>query len=277
VEISRNFRITCYAMNYRLYVEITQVLENAFREIERLVPPPAFVSRGSYNVFRYENQSVEAAVVQKCARLISGLNASLVLLRTGYVQELGALFRMLDEFNEDILFLCQAIRNGELTELHRKFLEAFYQEEFDKPDNAFLSTQSRPMIPRRKILAAIARIPEQELNPSDCQELHRSLSQAYSGFVHAASPQVMDMYGGDPPRFHVSGMQGTPRIPEFEEDAWNYHYRALLSIMMVALSFKQHELLKELYAFRGYVEQKSRRTEWEHPEALVDKEKSKKA
>jgi hypothetical protein len=87
---------------------------------------------------------VEAAIVQKCARLISGLNASLVLLRAGYVQELGAVFRMLDEFNEDILFLCQAIRDGQLTKLHDDYLDFFYQEEFDNPDNAFLSTQNRP-------------------------------------------------------------------------------------------------------------------------------------
>lgn len=258
-----------------LYSEIARVLENSFREIEVLVPRPVFISRGSYQAFRYEDQSIEAAIVQKCARIVSGLNASLVLLRSGYVQELGAIFRMLDEFNEDVLFLCQAIQTGEITELHNKYLEAFYQEEFDNPDSAFLSTQNRPTIPRRKIHAAIARIPEQELNPSDSQELHRTLSQAYSGFVHAASTHVMDMYGGNPPRFHVTGMQDTPRIFEFVENAWDYFYRGLLSIMMVALSFKQTKLLQKLYEFRTYVETYSYRTKWEHPETLVKNEKSK--
>ncbi|MGZ8554460.1 MAG: hypothetical protein ACXWV8_13695, partial [Chitinophagaceae bacterium] len=180
-------------------------------------------------------------------------------------------------FNEDILFLCQAIRTGEITELHKQYLDAFYQEEFDNPDSAFLSTQCRPTIPRKKIHAAISRIPEQELNPSDNQELHRTVSQAYSGFIHAASTHVMDMYGGNPPRFHVSGMLDTPRIPEFTENTWDYLYRGLLTIMMVTLSFKQNSLLQELYEFRAYVEAQSQRTEWEHPEALVKNEKSRKA
>jgi hypothetical protein len=57
----------------KLYLEISHVLEKAFQEIESLVPPPAFVSQGTYQVFRYESQSIEAAVVQKCARLVSGL------------------------------------------------------------------------------------------------------------------------------------------------------------------------------------------------------------
>lgn len=260
-----------------LFIEIANVIERAFRQIEDTVPPPAFVTRGSYQVFRYENETAEVAVVQKCARLVSGLNASLLLLRTGYVQELGALFRMLDEFSEDILFLCQAIRAGETTELHKKYLKLFYQEELDNPDNAFLSTQNRPTIPRKKIHAAISRIPEQELNPSDNQELHRTLSQAYSGYVHAASTHVMEMYGGNPPRFHVLGMIGTPRIAEFTKNTWDYFYRGLIAIMMVALTFKQESLLHQLYKFRSYVEEQSLRTEWEHPEALVKKMKTKKA
>lgn len=259
-----------------LYEKIADVIENAFRQVEVLIPPPIFVLHGSYYVFRYKDKTVEAAIIQKCARLISGLRASLILLRSGYVQELGAMFRMLDEFNEDILFLCQAIRTGEITELHKQYLDEFYQEEFDNPDSAFLSTQCRPTIRRKKIHAANARIPEQELNPSDDQELHRTLSQTYSGFIHAASTHVMDMYGGYPPRFNVSGMLGTPRIPEFTENTWDYFYRGLITIMMVALSFKQDNLLQQLYEFRNYVETQSQRTDWDHPEALIKKEKSKK-
>ncbi len=256
-----------------LYVQIAKVLGKAFRKIEVLVPPPCFVSHGSYQVFRYQNQSVEAALIQKCARLLSGLNASLVLLENGYVQELGALFRMLDEFDEDILFLCQAIRTGEITDLHKKYLDVFYQEEFDQPDNAFLSTQKRSTISRKQIHAAISRISELELNPSDNQELHRTLNQAYSGFVHGASTHIMEMYGGFPPRYHVSGMKGTPRSQEFLKNTWDYFYRGLLSIMFVAHTFKENALLQELYAFRAYVEEKSNRTEWEHPGMLVKNQK----
>jgi hypothetical protein len=95
-------------------------------------------------------------------------------------------------------------------------------------------------------------------------------------FVHAASTHVMDMYGGIPPKFHISGMLGTPRIQEFVENAWDYFYRGLISIMMVALSFKQDALLQRLYAFRAYVEAQSNYTEWEHPEVLIRNQKSKK-
>ena len=31
------------------------------------------------------------------------------------------------------------------------------------------------------------------------------LTKAYSGFIHAASPHIMDMCGGVPPRFDING------------------------------------------------------------------------
>ena len=48
---------------------------------------------------------------------------------------------MLDELNEDIVFLCHAIKEDKCTDLHQRYLEAFYE-----PDNPLLSRQERPMI-----------------------------------------------------------------------------------------------------------------------------------
>lgn len=259
-----------------LYLETLAVLHPAFQVLENKIEKPVLVKRGSYYVFRYKNQTIQAAVIQKLARLISGLHASLLLLQGGFVQELGAIFRTLDEFNEDILFLCQAIRTGELTELHQKYLDTFYQEEFEQPDNPFLSEQKRPTIPRKKIHAAIANIAESETNPSDTKEIHRTLSQAYSGYVHGASGHIMEMCGGNPPTYHLAGMIGTPRITGCTKNYWDYLYRGILSIMFVARSFSEQKLLKELFEFRDYFEKKSGKTKWEHPEKMIKKVKDKK-
>ncbi len=260
-----------------LYLETLPILQHAFQVLENKIEKPVFVKRGSYYVFRYENQTIQAAIIQKLARLISGLHASLLLLHGGFVQELGAIFRTLDEFNEDILFLCQAIRTGELTKLHQKYLDTFYQEEFEQPDNPFLSEQKRATIPRKKIHAAIANIAESETNPSDTKEIHRTLSQAYSGYVHGASGHIMEMYGGDPPRYYLAGMINTPRIASFTENCLDYFYRGLISIMFVVGSFGEQKLLQDLYAFREYFEKRSGRTEWEHSEKMIKKMKNKKA
>lgn len=162
-----------------------------------------------------------------------------------------------------------------MTELHSQYLEYFYQEEFDNPEDPLFSTQSRPTIPRRKIQAVIARMEGQQVNPSDSQELHRTISQTYSGFIHAASAHVMELYGGDPPKYHLSGMLGTPRELEYYKNAWDYFYRGLHTIMFLALSLEMSDLLQRLFQFRAYVEEQSGRTEWEDPNKLLMKAKAK--
>lgn len=259
-----------------LYNETLPVLQYAFARLESKIEKPVFVKLGTSHVFRYEKQSLEATVIQKLARVISGLHTSLCLLDGGFAQELGGIFRTLDEFNEDILFLCQAIRTGDVTELHQQYLASFYQEEFDEPDNPFLSKQKRPTILRKNIHAAIAKTPENEINRSDSQELNRTRSQAYSGYIHGASGHIMEMYGGSPPRFHLSGMLNTPRIKASIRDAWNYFYRGLISVMIAANAFHEQELLQELSSFFQYFEKQSDQTEWESPEKMIKKIKKKK-
>jgi hypothetical protein len=259
----------------KLFYETMPVLEKAFHILESGLEKPDYIKHGDGCVFRYKSQSIEAAIIQKLARVISGLNASLALLENGFTQEMGALFRMLDEFNEDIIFISQPLRTGELTELHQKYLVSFYQEEFDDVD-PFLSEQRRPTIKRNKIQAAISKMPENELNPSDSQELSRTIHQAYSGYVHGASVHILEMYGGNPPRYHLSGMLGTPRIDEFTNDLWNYVYRGLLSVMMASLSLGNKELTGQLFEFRKYFEETSKTTSWEHPEKILTKIKKKK-
>ena len=89
------------------------------------------------------------------------------------------------------------------------------------------------MVPRQKIRAFISNNDGID-DPSSSIAAIRTISKAYSGFVHGASPQIMDMFGGDPPRFHTKGMLGTPRVEEGLKDLWNYMYRSFLSHIMVA-------------------------------------------
>ena len=250
----------------KLYTESLSVFHRAFTCLEGVVEPPVKVKLGSDYVYRYQNQSIKAAILQKLARVISGIEASLVLLEKGFLQELCVIFRTLDEFNQDILFLCETVEKDQLSELHQRFLDIFYQEEFDKPDNPFLSEQNRPSIPRQKIQAEIAKIFTNEISPSNGQEVFRTLSKGYSGYVHGASSHIMEMYGGNPPKFHLSGMRNTPLFQSSFEDTWNYFYRSLLSMMRIAQVFNMQELSIMLKSFRDHFEEQFDQTEWVHPE-----------
>jgi len=222
-------------------------MEATLASLEKRVPPPQRVRYKASFVFRYVEQTINQAIVQKLARLVSGLHAARILLTYGFVQEQGALQRMIDEFREDIMFLSYGVTRNEVTSLHQEYLKAFYEEEFDHED-PLQSTQRRPMILRKRIHAYLARVGGSKLDPSTEAKVSRSLSKSYSGYVHGASPHIMDMYGGNPGRFHVRGMLGTPHVAAYRRDFWNYVYRGTHAFAFAAMAFGDQALLD---SFRG--------------------------
>lgn len=215
--------------------KMLELMELSFRDFEAAMPNKPKLVRRSYGVvYRFEEQDIYQALIQKLARVQSAVRAARLLLTHGYVQEQAMLHRVIDETNEDILFLIYAVTNDKITPLHERCLASFWEEEVDESGDPLKSIQKREMVPRKKIRAYIANIEGAALNPSRGIELSRTISKAYSGFIHGASPHIMNSYGGNPPHFHTQGMLGTPRIDEHKNDLWNYVYRSFLSHIMMA-------------------------------------------
>ena len=193
----------------QLFVPTLEVLEQSFRVLERKVPPPTQKPWGRGFVYRYAERTIEQAIVQKLARNVSGLHAVIVLLDRGLFQEQGIVQRALDEIGEDIAFLSFGVIRGELTPLHQQYLDYFYTEEFNDPSNPMASHSSRGMAKRQKIRAYVSRAWLESKDAFQFNNASRVITKAYSGFVHAASPHIMGMYGGLPPQFDIRGKFGT--------------------------------------------------------------------
>lgn len=214
------------------FEEMLEIMDKTLSDFESGMPKPQYVKKSWGYVFRFEEPDIYTAIIQKLARVQSVLRATYLLWQNGYHQEQMILHRVLDETNEDIQFLVIGAGN-EITDLHSRFLDAFWQEEFDEEGDALSSEQKRPMIPRQKIRAFLSSSDGVE-DPHSGNAAARTISKTYSGYVHGASPQIMDLYGGDPPHFYTKGMLGTPRVEMGLEDLWNYMYRTFLSHIMVA-------------------------------------------
>jgi len=229
-------------------------METTLMTLEKRVPVPKFIEFGNGNVFRYVERSIHQAIIQKLARIISGLHAARILLGYGFVQELGALQRMIDEFQQDVMFLSHGVINNDLTELHMRYLDAFYMEETDTPEEPLASRQKRPLILRKKIYSYLAKLDGATLDPYRGIETQKILGKLYFGFVHGASPHIMDMYGGNPPKFHVAGLLGTPRIDEHRNDLWNYFYRGIIAFAFAAMAFGDEALVSSIRKYRDHFE-----------------------
>jgi hypothetical protein len=232
----------------------------AFSRFAGALPSPQLVPFAHGHVYRYVEQLIEQALVQKLARVISGLRAAALLLDHGYTQEQGVIQRTLDELGEDITFLAAALTNDKRTEMHDQYLDAFYEEEFDPVTGKPLTRKKRNLPRRDSIVAYITRVlGGPNVNPSLAIDSARHISKIYSGFVHGASPHIMDMYAGDPPRFHLSGMAGTSRVELAQDDLWNYFYRGVGSAIVVAKAMGDASAVAHLYDYRKHFEKCSPR------------------
>ncbi len=212
-----------------------------YQEMAGKIEAPIFADFGGFRAWRYQTLTESLVCFLKGVKVLSTLNASMVLLRAGYAQEIGALCRMIDDFCNEIFFLLMPQDGKNFSKEQIQFLNDFFQEEFDKPANPLGSTQNRVNVPIRKIHATFAKIAKTELNPSDAQEMLRTTHKAFSGYVHGAYPHIMEMFGGPQPQ--TNGMLGTPRIDEWRGQLIGYVYRALMAAVFVArkLGFNEME------------------------------------
>ena len=86
-----------------VYEQVLTYMERIVDDLARRVPQPQFVEK--FGAFRHVEKSICQAIVQKLARMVSTLHAARLLCNHGFVQEQAALQRILDEIQEDVLFL----------------------------------------------------------------------------------------------------------------------------------------------------------------------------
>ena len=86
------------------------VMDSAFREMETAVPRPRLSDLGYGPVFRYIEKDIFQAIILKLVRLQNSLRAAQSLLRDGFILDQGSLHRIIDELNEDILFLVDVVQ-----------------------------------------------------------------------------------------------------------------------------------------------------------------------
>jgi hypothetical protein len=233
---------------HNVFTEMLEVMDVALCHYQAAMLEPVRANTQHGLIFRFQKQDIHQALVLKLAHVQSTLRAAQVLLKHGHIIQQGALQRIVEETNEDILFLFLAVAKNNVTALHRRYLAEFWAEEFDLT-NPNAPHKGRRMIPRREIRAYIEEA-ERTFGFSSAAHPKEVIYKMESGFVHAASTHIMEIFGGNPPRFHTRGMLGTPRIPGYTWSLWNYMYRGLQSHISVGIAFDMFQLVDQLKAHK---------------------------
>lgn len=104
------------------------------------------------------------------------------------------------------------------------------------------------MVRRWNIRDYISRI-DPAGDPSSATTLYRTIYSVYFGYVHGASPQIMELFGRNPPRFQINGMSGTPLHESHGYDLYNPFFRAIISFSVAAKAFGDDELYQSLHTY----------------------------
>jgi hypothetical protein len=217
-------------------VELARILDEAVAGLDQCVQAlsssfelPQRVVVNGLEMFRHANQDDLLLSFMKLVKIASHNNAAMVLIRAGYVHEVYALCRMIDEAREDIHFMQEPFsEDGKPTKHQYTFINEFFQEEFSGRD-LVESHSSRDRVPRQKVRAAISRLGTGAvMDPSTEVKLTGALYGTFSGFVHGAYVHLMELFDGV--RFHTRGLLGTPRIQECLANQVNHVFRSLLIV-----------------------------------------------
>lgn len=236
---------------------VAKNLERVYIALEGspLIGPPQWVT--PENQFRHQAKHDCLLVYLKGVRSVSLLNASIVLLEAGYVHEVGILCRCIDEAIEDmVLFIRNLGQNNKPTESQERILKDFFQEQFTDATSPLGSSVIRDRVPRKKVRAAIASLPENQLNPHDHIQITKTIHDTFSGYIHGAYPHIMELYGGRPARYHMTGMSNTPRIKEWQRQLITYAYRGILGAWFTAKRLGEDDVAAGVFSMREEFERR---------------------
>lgn len=223
--------------------------ERALLRLCKTQPPPTLEIIDGITCYRFKDRTIQAAILLKMARYVSGLHAGEVLLAHGFLQELGALQRSIQDFAEDTMFLSMACIFDDLTELHQQYLTAFWEEEPNFGDYQ-TSQKNRHETPRRKIQSYIATKTSGGVPHSNAIATSKYLSRIFSGFVHGAAPHLMELY--DPVRraFDVCGSSSIHLKESHQHDFENYLFRGVMVFALAAQALGELPLHEEAMALQ---------------------------
>lgn len=193
-----------------------------FKEIEAAVPPAQWTPwEDSFN-WVFTERLPSQILVQKLARYITGLRALDVLIKSGLLQEVGVIFRMLDEIEQDIAFISLGLTTQKWTKYHDLYADFFWSDD-----------ENMPPVQRKNIRAFVNRALDQP-DPSTADRVSKTIHTTYSDYVHARSAPIMGMVVGPPARIEVNGIHDPRARYPYIEQAPSYFYRGLISASFAA-------------------------------------------
>lgn len=224
-----------------------------------LNPPIIYDSGIQHWGFRYAKPTAKHFCMLKAARAISGINASVVLAKAGFPQEICVLIRTVIECLSHIEFIIAGIKDEKLEARQQEIVDKFFEDYRRNSSSDFLG----PTIRQKEVHDIIDRFFEDvgatgeggQFASVSLGSLMSNIYRNFSNYVHARYPESMDMYGGAPPYFHMKGMSGTPKDTENLLIIENFTNSVALVLALMIQKFDMKRSLIKVPELAGWFKQ----------------------
>lgn len=220
-----------------IYKKSIQRLEEIIGHFESELEKPTVVNGRC----GYKTPTLRHICFLKGIRIISGLNALLVLYRAGYVTEMGILLRTINECINDIYFLLENYPHK--TPEVEKYIATFLNENVDELKIVEDESKRIKRTKARTIIASRVRFLSEHMNLHIDREIVYKNYNIYSGYVHACYPNIMELYGnGLNGKFHMSGIKDSRKMKEWEKVLVDFARSTILVFGYMAEKYHKKDL-----------------------------------
>ena len=184
-----------------------------------LSPPLQYHSGISHHGFRYAKPDWRNFCLLKAVRAVSGLNACVRLFGGGFSQEIAVIIRTIIECTTHIEFILSGLKGDQLGSEQAKYIDKFFSD-FKRNEVADFE---KPRIRQGDVHKAVGARTDELARSIDRSGSFENVESAtlmsnvyltYSNYVHCRYPEIMDLFGGVPGKFHLCGMRDIPKDEE---------------------------------------------------------------
>jgi len=176
---------------------------------------------------------------------VSTLNAIICLIKAGYVQEVGILYRVLIECNAKILCIEEAHTKGVLNAEQKKIVDDYFENDIRSAED--IINGNNWWVDMKKVNASQARFLSEGTGNKDVHTIRthiQTIYDAFSGYVHGLYSHIMELNDVNTGTFTLKGC--SPRVDGMLDVVSSGVLQTLNTFSQIALRLGLSELKKEL-------------------------------
>jgi hypothetical protein len=246
-------------MNEKEYIEYLKTMILTLESsVENIIEKAGYPDIDDDQRSRFKFTQPDSRYFQLCKliRIVSSLHASSSLIVQGHFQDVGNIFRTIEECLLEINFIQESHDPNKKTDKHQEMIDRYFSKDLPNQEGLETSPPADKRVPMKKLRASMGRVLSEIENPEKVQNMYKWIYNAWSGYTHAEYMNTMELFElvDGKTRCRMNGMADTPKISTFRYYLASFIMKSFMQASIVAINFNLNELAKKMLQERSEIE-----------------------